>query len=140
MSNLFVEPSVSSTTGLNKVIAKKYNKNEFYNQEKPPVWHYLDTTTKLKRWFPVSVAENMIKNQKDRNSAYEVLKQNFDPVRLEYNNAIASTVEGNALTPLFEPVKKTSYPPRPNIPTLPPAYKGIYQSPSNVAPTTTTQF
>lgn len=54
-----------------------------------------------KRWFPVTVAENMLKNQKERYSAYEVLKQNYDPVRLEYNNAIATTVEGNAITKIF---------------------------------------
>jgi len=52
-------------------MAKKYNKDEFFNQEKPLVYHMHDmANSNSKRWFPVSVAENMINNQKERNSAY----------------------------------------------------------------------
>ena len=31
LSNLFLEPSVSNSSGLNKVFAKKYIKDAFYN-------------------------------------------------------------------------------------------------------------
>lgn len=69
-----------------------------------------------------------------------MLVQNYDPVRLDYNNAVATTVEGNALTKVFQPTKKVSLPPRPNTPTQPPSYKGLYQAANNGTPANTNQF
>ena len=68
LSNLFVEPNVAGSlatdgsSGPNKLYAAKYNKNAFYNQEKPEVYHLSDMVTKEKRWFPVTIAENMLAN------------------------------------------------------------------------------
>lgn len=88
----------------------------------------------MKRWFPVAVAEAEVAQQTARNTAYNALLTTYNAAKTTYDAAVKpSTTKADFFATLFSPPKKSTVPLRPNQPTRPAAYTGLFQHPFPLA-------
>jgi len=127
-------PKVSFTWATLK--GRMYDKDQYAGIiEMPQAWMWTDATAsngsdatktgyRKMRWFPVWVAEAQVKAQNARVTSYNALKATYDPLKKAYDDAVGAKPAAAGL--FGAPAKKTIIV-RPNMPTAPAAYTGLYQ-------------